>query len=188
MSMTYSNPRAGESAGAESASSAISLRAPVAKDGKRVWGLIAECPPLDRNSLYCNLLQCADFAETCVLAEKNGEAVGWVSAYRPPGHRDVLFVWQVAVHENARGEGLAKKMIRELLARPAAQGVTHIRTTITPGNKASWSVFRSIAAGLKAPLASEAWFEREAHFGGAHETEHLVTIGPFGAFGGARND
>jgi L-2,4-diaminobutyric acid acetyltransferase len=188
MIMTKSNPRAAEGAGAAPASSPIRLRAPAAQDGKRVWDLIAACPPLDRNSLYCNLLQCSDFAETCVLAEKDGEAVGWVSGYRPPADHDALFVWQVAVHESARGEGLAKKMIEEILSRPAARGVTKIKTTITPGNNASWSVFRSIAAGLAAPLASEAWFERETHFAGAHETEHLVTIGPFGAFSGARTN
>lgn len=42
-----------------------------------VWELIAKCPQLDRNSLYCELLLCSDFADTCVLAERAGAVVGW---------------------------------------------------------------------------------------------------------------
>ena len=148
----------------------------------QVWELIAACPPLDQNSLYCNLLQCTDFANTCVLAEVNGEAVGWVSGYRPPHDPETFFIWQVAVREKARGMGLARSMVDELLARASARGVVKIKTMITPDNDASWGLFRSIASHLSAPFASEAWFERDKHFGGRHDTEHLVTIGPFGAF------
>lgn len=179
--MTYSKSRADNGAGAESLRT--SLRSPTREDGERVWKLIADCPPLDQNSLYCNLLQCTHFSDTCVLAEKEGEAVGWVSGYRPPNEPETLFVWQVAVHEKARGEGLARSMIEEILSRPALRGVERIKTTITPDNKASWALFHSLAKALKAPLVSEEWLLRDKHFGGRHETEHLVTIGPFGAFG-----
>jgi L-2,4-diaminobutyric acid acetyltransferase len=85
----------------------VLLRKPDATDGIRVADLVAICPPLNRNSLYCNLLQCTDFSDTCILAEKNGKAVGWISGYRPPNEPATLFIWQVAVHERARGLGLA---------------------------------------------------------------------------------
>ena len=42
------------------------FRMPNAADGPAVSQLIASSPPLDTNSAYCNLLQCTDFAETCV--------------------------------------------------------------------------------------------------------------------------
>jgi len=119
-----------------------------------------------------------------VLAEIDDEVVGWVSGYRPPSDRETLFVWQVAVLKRARGLGLARAMIKELLSRHSARGVTKIKTTITPDNEASWALFRSLALRLKAPLVSEAWFDKDKHFGGRHETEHLLTIGPFGTFGG----
>src|SRR3546814_7090005 len=51
----------------------FSFRNPVAEDAQAIHDLIAACPPLDTNSLYCNLLQCTHFAETCVLAERDGE-------------------------------------------------------------------------------------------------------------------
>ncbi|MFQ5563304.1 MAG: diaminobutyrate acetyltransferase [Parvularculaceae bacterium] len=157
----------------------FACRAPRAEDGEKVWSLVASCPPLDRNSLYCNLLQCTHFSDTCVLAEKGGRALGWVSAYRPPAEPETLFIWQVAVHDDARGAGLARLMIEQLLARPSARGVTRLRTTITPDNEASWALFKSVAKALDAPFSSAEWLEKEAHFGDRHEPEHLVTIGPF---------
>jgi L-2,4-diaminobutyric acid acetyltransferase len=157
----------------------IEVRRPRKADGSKVWELIQSIEKLDDNSMYCNLLQCSHFASTCALAEMNGEAVGWISGYVLPESPDTLFVWQVAVHPDARGRGVAKRLILNLLKRKACRQVRHIHSTITPDNKASWALFRAIADELDAPLVDDAHFERDAHFGGAHDTEHLVEIGPF---------
>jgi L-2,4-diaminobutyric acid acetyltransferase len=156
----------------------VILRKPRATDGVRVSDLVASCPPLDRNSLYCTLLQCTDFADTCVLAEKDGQAVGWISGYRPPGEPGTLFIWQVAVHERARGLGLARRMLLELLERGNRDGVSYLKTTITAENDASRRLFRSLAAGTRAPLDETTGFDENQHFAGRHASEHLITIGP----------
>lgn len=147
-------------------------------DGSRVHALIASCPPLDPNSLYCNLLQCTHFCDTCILAEMDDTLVGWISAYRPPREPDTLFIWQVAVAAEARGRGLAMHLIKALLARPACADVRRIRTTVTPDNRASWAMFRSLARDLGAGLSDTPWLLADAHFGGSHASEHLITIGP----------
>lgn len=154
------------------------FRAPRAKDGPAVTALIAACPPLDANSAYCNLLQCSHFADTCVLAERDGKLVGWISGYRPPSAPDQFFVWQVAVHPDARGCGLGGRMLKVLLSRPAARGARLVTTTITKENQASWALFQSLAKTLGAPLSKAPHFQRDDHFAGAHETEWLVSIGP----------
>jgi L-2,4-diaminobutyric acid acetyltransferase len=154
------------------------FRQPTKADAAAVWRLIADCPPLDRNSMYCNLLQCSDFAETCRIAEDGGALRGWVSGYLPPEDPQSLFIWQVAVHEAARGHGLAKKLLKDNWAGAAAKGARFLKTTITRDNKASWALFRSFAEDMGAPVKDEPWFEKDAHFGGEHDTEYLVTIGP----------
>src|SRR5690606_15746592 len=106
-------------------SDAFHLRRPIAADGPAITRLIAACPPLDSNSAYCNLLQCTHFADFCIVAERNGTILGWVSGYRPPTEPNSLFVWQVAVADAARGKGLAHHMINALLERQSAEGVTH---------------------------------------------------------------
>jgi L-2,4-diaminobutyric acid acetyltransferase len=144
-----------------------------------VWQLIAECPPLDRNSMYCNILQCTDFADTCIVAEMRDRIVGWISGYRPPDDDATLFVWQVAVHEDVRGMGLAKKMLSRLLERSGCEGIEYLKTTVTPDNEPSRALFRSFADHWDAPLEETPGFDQELHFRGRHDSERLITIGPF---------
>lgn len=154
----------------------ITLRKPVDADGSDIWALIAECQPLDRNSMYCNLLQCGHFAETCVLAERDGAVVGWVSGYLVPDDPRVLFIWQVAVSGRARGAGLAQRMLTALLDREACAAVDRLKTTITRDNAPSWALFRRFAQRHGAEIDSETHFTRDGHFDGRHATEHMVTI------------
>ncbi len=144
--------------------------------------LIANSPPLDRNSLYLNLLQCTHFAETCVIAESvdsDDAPCGFISGYLIPEQPERLFIWQVAVAARARGQGLAKRMLSELLSRPVCAATTFLQTTITPTNQASWALFRSFAQSLDAPFEEHVLFDRDIHLDGVHESEHMVTIGPF---------
>ncbi|MCD7059444.1 diaminobutyrate acetyltransferase [Pelagibacterium xiamenense] len=157
----------------------IAIRTPRREDGSNVWQLIQDTAKLDDNSMYCNLLQCTHFASTCAVAEMDGEIVGWVSGYIPPEDPEAYFVWQVCVSEKARGKGLAKRLISAVLARKACENVTHVKSTITSDNKASWALFGSIAETLETELSRKPHFIRDAHFAGKHDTEFLVTIGPF---------
>lgn len=172
------SPQKESTAQASDDASDIRLRKPTINDGVAIWDLIAACPPLDQNSVYCNLLQCTDFAGTCIVAERDGDLVGWISGYRPPGEQQTLFIWQVAVHESARGCGLAGRMLQGLMDRPECEGVTQMKTTITPDNAGSFALFRSFAARLDAPFNESSGFEKEAHFKGLHDSERLITIGP----------
>ncbi|PJE35151.1 diaminobutyrate acetyltransferase [Pseudooceanicola lipolyticus] len=151
------------------------LRKPDATDGADIWALVRACKPLDENSMYCNLVQADHFRDTCVLAELDGEVVGWISGHMIP-NEDALFVWQVAVSPKARGLGLGRKMLSELLARDACSGAEALKTTITKDNDASWALFRSFARKVGGDLDDAPHFESDAHFDGQHATEHMVTI------------
>lgn len=154
------------------------FRSPHVADGHAVSTLISGCPPLDVNSTYCNLLQCSDFAGTCVVAERGSEILGWISGYRPPSHPDSFFVWQVAVAQTARGEGLAGRMLDWLIAQPAVAGARMLTTTVTADNAASWSLFTRFAKRHGAALERVPRFDRDLHFGGAHDTEWEARIAP----------
>ncbi len=158
---------------------AYTIRQPTAEDGALVHDLIAACPPLDENSLYCNLLQCSHFAATCALAESDGRIDGFVSGYIPPDQPDTLFIWQVAVAQAGRGQGLAKALIREILGRPSCRNVRYVETTITDDNKASWVMFEGLARGLRAETRHRVLFDKTMHFRGRHASESLLRIGPF---------
>ena len=158
---------------------AIDLRSPAPEDGISVFRLVEQCPPLDQNSVYCNLLQCTHFASTSVSAVMKDELVGFISGYRLPEHPETLFIWQVAVGEKARGQGLATRMLQDILEREGNADVAYLETTITESNKASWALFEKLAQKLDAELTSSLMFDRERHFDGKHDSEMLVRIGPF---------
>jgi L-2,4-diaminobutyric acid acetyltransferase len=159
---------------------AIHLRAIHKTDGQAIHRLVAQCPPLDLNSLYAYLLLSEHHADTCVLAEDDAhEVLGFISAYIPPKHPDVLFVWQVAVHPLARGCGLARRMLWHLLERPASSAIQFIETTVGPDNAASRGVFAGLARQLQATCSDSALFEPELFGSAEHEEERLLRIGPF---------
>lgn len=143
--------------------------------------LVGACPPLDSNSSYCNLLQCSHFHATSIAACKGDDLLGSVTAYRIPERSDTLFIWQVAVHPEARGHGLARTMLRKLLERMSIQGIRYIETSITAGNEASWRLFTGLATEQNADMARSVMFDQALHFQDAHDTEYLLRIGPFAA-------
>lgn len=156
----------------------MDLRKPTAEDGPDVSDLIRRAPPLDTNSAYCHLIQCTHFADTCVVAERAGRIVGWVSAHRPPTAPDRIFVWQVAVDPSARGTGLGGRMLDALAARHEVADATALTATITADNAASWALFTAFARRRGASIDRSAMFDRDRHFAGAHDTEWLATISP----------
>lgn len=163
-----------------SASHPAVIKRPVATDGVRINGLVAACKPLDTNSVYCNLLQCTHFAETCALAEhpESGNLLGFVSAYLLPDKPNTLFVWQIAVSVQARGQGLGKRLLKEILSRPACRGVTCLETTITESNQASHALFLSLAKEHDSNMKTQVLFDKHEHFSGLHDSEILLRIDP----------
>lgn len=140
--------------------------------------LVHDCPPLDPNSSYCNLLQCSHFKSTSIAAIHQDALVGSVTAYCPPEQPDTLFVWQVAVHASMRGQGLAREMLRRLYAHMALQGVRFVETSITADNEASQRLFAGFAAEHRAGMQRTVMFDQAVHFEGQHDTEYLYRIGP----------
>lgn len=160
----------------------FSLREPLATDGYALNQLVKRCPPLDTNSVYCNLLQCTDFSTTSIAAENSqGELVGFISGYRPPTRPDTLFIWQVAVDSSMRGQGLALKMLLSLTQRTAETGVRWLETTISPGNTASEALFSKAFRQLGVEPETHVLFSQATHFNGQHDDEVLYRAGPFHA-------
>ncbi len=157
------------------------LRVPTLEDGPRIHALVAQCPPLDTNSRYCNLLQCHHFADTSIVAVLGQNLIGAITGYCLPRSPETLFVWQVAVHPDGRGKGIARSMLIELLKRATTHGVNRLETTITLSNTGSWSLFRGLARDLATPLKQHKLFDKDRHLAGVSASEYRVELGPFTA-------
>jgi len=157
------------------------LRAPTVRNGAAMCDLVRRSKPLDENSCYAYLLLCEHFADTCVVATREGAVIGFVSAYLPPKQDEVVFVWQVAVDEGARGMGLARAMLNDLLGRPACGQVRYLETTVSPGNPVSEKLFRSLAARMNTECSEQTLFSSDQFGDSDHEEEVLFRIGPLKA-------
>jgi L-2,4-diaminobutyric acid acetyltransferase len=157
----------------------FSLRAPRPEEGYAIRRLVEQCPPLDVNSTYAYMLIGEHFSSTSVVAENASGIVGLVSAYRHPDKPHVLFVWQVAVHQSARGHGLAARMLTHILRRPSTRSVRFVQTTVGPGNAGSRATFARLALSLDTSIHEQAKFDPQLFGPGQHEEERLLSIGPF---------
>lgn len=157
----------------------IILRSPTPEDGYSVHQLIKSCSPLDENSIYANLLQCTHFSQTSLLAQENGKVIGFISGYIPPENQHCLFIWQVAVAQEARGQKLAQKMLLEILIKNTGSKISKIETTITKDNLPSRALFQRVSTLLKGEIKEKEYFDRDIHFLGEKESEYLISIGPF---------
>jgi len=156
----------------------VSFRSPTVDDGAAMYQLVKDSQVLEPNTRYAYLLLSTHFAGNCLLAEQNGEVVGCVASYRPPSHPEAIFVWQIGVREDARGQGLAKRMLHALVERPANADVRFLEATVDPGNEPSCRLFRAFAREQGVPCDVSPGFVPE-HFGPTeHPPEDLHRIGP----------
>ncbi|MDD5723965.1 MAG: diaminobutyrate acetyltransferase [Syntrophales bacterium] len=155
------------------------FREPRIEDGRHIHSLIDRSKPLDLNSLYCYLLLADHFRETCVVAEREGHPVGFISGYVHPSKEDTLFVWQVAVDETVRKQGIAGRMLENLVQRPSLKFVSYLETTVNPSNLRSRFLFESFAKRLRAPCTKSTLFPEDLFGDADHEAEILFRIGPF---------
>jgi len=151
----------------------IKFRIPTDKDALALHQLVDHAGTLDTNSIYCNLLQFSHFSETAILAEHDGKLIGSVTGYRLPKEPNTLFVWQVAVDPEYRGQKIASKMLKSLSERVVKLGVTHVETTITKDNQASQKLFKRFFAQVGQTHSCKPYFESDTHFQDRAATEFL---------------
>lgn len=156
------------------------IRHPKPEDGRKIWQLVRDTQILDLNSVYCYLLLCSHFRETCIIAETDNELSGFITAYITPEDETTLFIWQIGIAEHARNQGLAKHMILDLLQKDICRNIRQIQATVSPSNIASLALFRSLARKL------DTGFEQKEYFSASlfpeelrHEKEMLITVGQF---------
>ncbi|MGM8212809.1 diaminobutyrate acetyltransferase [Virgibacillus sp. W0430] len=158
------------------------FRKPDKEDGAGVWELIKETGVLDLNSSYSYVMWCEIFSETSIVVEdKNGDTVGFISGFIHPDTPDTLFIWQVAVDESARGQGLATRMLFKLLEREQENSIRYVEATVAPSNVPSKRLFQGLAQKLDTKCLITEYFSSE-HFPEEgqedHEDELKFRIGP----------
>lgn len=144
--------------------------------------LVADSEILDLNSTYAYVLMASDFADTCVVAERDGTLCGFITAYHPPTRPEVLFVWQVAVARSVRRTGLAGTMLDDLVRQVRRDRHGHpvtVEATVAASNSTSRALFSAFARRHGVPMTEHRRF-LSVHLDAdlAHEDEPILRIGP----------
>lgn len=147
--------------------------------------LVAESGVLDQNSTYAYLLMATEFADTSIVADRDGQLFGFVMGYHPPARPQALFVWQVVVTPAAQGTGLGAAMLDTLIERVRRERHGHpvtLEATVAPSNSASRALFGGFARRHGVPVTELPWFGAELlDADQLHEEEPLLRIGPITA-------
>lgn len=155
----------------------ILIKAPQKENAQGIFSLVKKSKILDVNSEYLYLLQATHFKDYCSVALDDKKVIGFVSGYLIPNESSTLFIWQVAVDEEYRGNDLARKLILNIIKRDKVD-INFVNTTVSPSNKASLRVFEKLSNELNTNIEATKFFE-VSDFENQHEEEVLYKIGPF---------
>jgi L-2,4-diaminobutyric acid acetyltransferase len=131
-----------------------------------MWAL-AQRSGLDLNSPYAYVMWGEYHAAASIVAEVDGELIGFIIGFRVPDSWHTVFVWQIAVDERQRGEGIGGRMLDELVERT---GASIIEATVTPNNAASAALFRGLGTRHGSDVEETLAFG-ESLFPEGHEAE-----------------
>lgn len=159
-------------------SNEIEIRHPRVEDGAALWRLVKEIDDLEVNTCYAYLLLCSHFSPGSMLAVRDGELIGCVLGYCPPTRPDAMFVWQVGVRSDARGQGLAIELLERFVALPVYRGRQYLEATVGRGNTASTALFTAFARKRNLAVEREPGFGPKLFAHPGHDTEDLFRIGP----------
>lgn len=156
----------------------FTLRHPTARDAAPLWRLIGELDGLERNTCYAYALLCSHFAAGSLLAVRDDRLAGFVLGYQPPSQPDAMFVWQIGVHADARGHGLASRLLERFTELPIYRDCSFLEATVGTTNEASRALFRGFARKRGVPCEEGPGFPAALFAPEPHEDEDRFRIGP----------
>jgi len=156
---------------------AVQFRKPRPEDGAAMWRLVDDMGGLELNSAYFYVLFATDFADTGVVAEtEDGQLAGFIVGHRPPTRPQAVFVWQIGVAPWMRRQGLARRLLDELIERQP-EDVRWLEASVAPDNTASMRLFRALARDRGVECEEREYMGTHL-FPKSHAAENLFRIGP----------
>ncbi len=155
------------------------LYEPALMGATRFWTMAREGLGQDLTSPVACRTLAGHFANVCLVAERLGRPVGFVSAFVRTSAPEILTVWRISVAEGERGHGLGYTLLDHLLSRPACRQVELLEAAISKSNTASRAVFAALSRELGVPFEVASGLTSKLFPGGIPDNEDLVRLGPF---------
>ncbi|WP_150238775.1 diaminobutyrate acetyltransferase [Nocardiopsis quinghaiensis] len=155
----------------------VVFRRPEPSDAHAVREMVDASEELDNNSEYYYMIWFRDFARTSMVADLDGEVIGFLSGYRRPDRPDTYFVWQEAVTPRHGIPFLGVKLFDHAVEQELLAGARYVEATVSEANTPIVMVLKRFAKRWGADIDRSVLFT-SADFGGGHHEETLYRIGP----------
>lgn len=114
-------------------------------DASQILDLVKECGPyVVPYNVYAYWILENYYSSTCMVVEDNNRVIGFVSSM-PSMDKGLLFIWQICVHKDYRGKGVAALLLDSLFMAAKEHGFVKLELSISEGNNASMNLFRSFS-------------------------------------------
>lgn len=97
-------------------------------------------------------------ANPILMAEEDGERIGFLEGRLFPGTPPIGYVYFVAVDPARRGRGIGRALVGDALDRFRAEGATHAFAAVSDDNEASRRLFESLGFEEVPRSALRRWY------------------------------
>lgn len=115
----------------------VSIRCSVPADCEAIWAVVESWWGRPIESDMFSRFFLTHFNETCLIAESNGQFVGFLIGFLSQTHKDEAYIRFVVVHPEARGSGVGRALYETFFSISVKHQRRVIRSVTSPSNKAS---------------------------------------------------
>lgn len=110
----------------------------------KIHELIGKLEGLVQHPVHFYNIMIRYFGNTFFVAKEGDKIAGFVWGFISQSDPEVLFLWQIGVTEEYRGNQLSRKLIDSFTQAARDNGCTRIHATVEPENIPSWKMFEKM--------------------------------------------
>jgi len=122
----------------------LQIRKADEKEFPSVYNFVSSCKPLESYPEHFYKIMLRYFGNSCIIAEFNGEIVGFVMGFTSQVDDKKLFLWQIGVANLLRGNEIAKMLLEKFEKVAKKLGCKRIEVTVDPENIPSQKLFEKM--------------------------------------------
>lgn len=120
------------------------IRKATQEDFLKVHQFTAGCPPMENYPEHVYKIILRYFGDCCFVAEENGQIIGFAMGIVPQSFPGTFFLWEIGVAPSYQGQGIGRKLVREVETELRKLEFKRIEVTIDPVNLPSQKLFEKM--------------------------------------------
>lgn len=155
----------------------VQLRSPRVPDAQAIWRLARDSDNTSLHHAHLYLMWCHNFPRTSLITTVDDHVKGFLLGYQRQDHPETLVVWQDTVDPTCEIPELRLRMLNEIVARNASQGVNYLETMVKADDKEPIPILEHFARQYAAQIMRHPLVDADP-FPHDHANQLLYKIGP----------